>query len=138
MGATKRFRDQHDDLLMMASEISLHLKAEYLSRDANEARLLLSKLLGKLSIHLAMEDKALYPQMLEHSDDRVRSMARKFMDEMGGLGEAVNAYKAKWPSALPIQDDPDEFISQTKGIFDALANRIERENNELYEMVDDL
>ncbi|MCP4297723.1 MAG: hypothetical protein GY786_19155, partial [Proteobacteria bacterium] len=80
MGATKRFRDQHNDLLLIASEISLHLKAEYLSRDASETRLLVSKLLGKLSIHLAMEDKALYPQMLEHSDDRVRSMARKFMD----------------------------------------------------------
>ncbi len=137
MSNTQRFRDQHDDLLKIASEISSHLNVDELSNDASEARLLLSKLLGKLSIHLAMEDKALYPQMLGHSDERVRDKARKFMEEMGGLRGAVNAYKKKWPSALPIQNDPADFISQTKGIFDALANRIERENNELYKMVDE-
>ncbi len=137
MSNTQRFRDQHDDLLKIASEISSHLNVDELSNDASEARLLLSKLLGKLTIHLAMEDKALYPQMLGHSDERVRDMARKFMEEMGGLRGAVNAYKKKWSSALPIQNDPTDFISQTKGIFDALANRIEREDNELYKMVDE-
>ncbi len=138
MSGTKTFRDQHDNLLKIASEISVHLNVDELLNDASEVRSLLSKLLGKLTIHLAMEDKALYPRLLEHSDERVKSMAKRFIDEMGSLGEAVNAYKNKWPSALPIQKDPSDFIDQTKGIFDALAKRIERENNELYKMVDEL
>ncbi len=138
MSETTRFRDQHDDLLKIASEISAHLNVDELSKDASEVRSLLSKLLGKLSNHLAMEDKVLYPKLLGHSDERVKSLANRFIDEMGGIGKAVNAYKSKWPSPLHIQKDPSDFIEQTKGIFDALAKRIEKENNELYKTVDEL
>ncbi|MCP4274293.1 MAG: hypothetical protein GY781_20415 [Gammaproteobacteria bacterium] len=125
-------------MLKITTEITPHLYVEELKNDASKVRLLLSKLLGKLAIHLAMEDQSLYPQMLDHTDERVKEMARKFMDEMGGLGEAVNAYRNKWPSDLPIQEEPAEFIAQTNEIFMALANRIERENRELYKMVDEL
>ncbi len=138
MSYTKRFREQHADMLKITTEITPHLYVEELKNDASKVRLLLSKLLGKLAIHLAMEDQSLYPQMLVHTDEQVKEMARKFMDEMGGLGEAVNAYRNKWPSDLPIQEEPAEFIAQTNEIFIALANRIERENRELYKMVDEL
>ncbi len=138
MSKTKSFRDQHNDLLKIASEISAHLNVDELSNDASEVRSLLSKLLGKLSVHLSMEDKVLYPKLLGHSDERVKSMAKIFIDEMGSFGEAVKAYKKKWLSALQIQKDPSDFIEQTKGIFDALVKRIERENNELYKVVDEL
>ncbi len=138
MSKTKSFRDQHNDLLKIASEISAHLNVDELSNDASEVRSLLSKLLGKLSVHLSMEDKVLYPKLLRHSDERVKSMAKRFIDEMGSIGQAVKAYKKKWPSALQIQKDPSDFIEQTKGIFDALVKRIERENNELYKVVDEL
>ncbi len=138
MSETQHFREQHDDLLKIASEISAHLNVDELSNDASEVRSLLSKLLGKLTIHLAMEDKALYPRLLEYSDERIKSMAKRFIDEMGGLGEVVKSYNNTWSSALPIQKNPSDFIVQTKGIFDALAKRIERENNELYKIVDEL
>ncbi len=138
MSNTQRFRDQHDDLLKIASEISTHLNVNELSHDASEVRSLLSKLLGRLSVHLSMEDKALYPRLLEHSDERVKSMAKRFIDEMGGLGEAVNVYKDKWPTALAIQKNPGDFIEQTKQIFDALTKRIKKENNELFKTVDEL
>ncbi len=138
MSETRHFREEHDDLLKIASEVSAHLNVDELSNDASEVRSLLSKLLGKLTIHLAMEDKALYPRLLEYSDERIKSIAKRFIDEMGGLGEAVKSYNNKWSSALPIQKNPSDFIVQTKGIFDALAKRIERENNELYKIVDEL
>jgi hemerythrin-like domain-containing protein len=132
------FRDQHDELLKIASDISSYLDVDRLSENAGEVSRLLSQLLGKLSVHLSMEDKALYPKLSEHPDGRVRSMARSFIAEMGGIGEAVNEYKNKWSSSLEIQKNPRDFIEQTKGIFAALAQRIERENNELYRAVDEL
>lgn len=138
MSATKRYREQHDDMLSIASEISAHLNVDKLSNDANEVRSLLSKLLGKLGVHLAMEDKTLYPKLLDHPDESVKSMAKRFSDEMGGIGEAINAYKNAWPHPIAIQNDPSSFIEQTKGIFDALSKRIDRENNELYKIVDQL
>ncbi len=138
MSKTKNFRDQHDDLLKIATEIAGHLNVNELSNDASEVRRLLSKLLGKLNVHLSMEDKSLYPKLLDHPDERVKVMAKRFMDEMGGIGKVVTAYREKWPSPLHIQKDPSTFIRETKGIFDALGKRIEKENNELYKTVDEL
>jgi len=138
MSATKMYRDQHDDMLSVASEISAQFDADKLSNDASEVRSLLSKLLGKLSIHLAMEDNTLYPKLLNNPDASVKSLAKRFQDEMGGIGKALDAYKGTWRNALEIQKDPNGFIQQTKGIFDALAKRINRENNELYKTVDQL
>jgi len=138
MNRTKSFRDQHDELLTLASEVSDQLNVEELSKDASEIVITLTKLLRKLHIHLAIEDKSLYPRLLEHSDETVRSMAKAFIEEMGGIAKAVKGYKAIWHDALKIQSDPTGFIEQTNGIIEALGNRIEKENNELYKIVDDL
>jgi len=138
MSATKMYRDQHNDMLGVASEITDRLDAGKLSADASEVRSLLSKLMGKLKIHLAMEDNALYPKLLNSADASVKSLAKKFQDEMGGIGKALDAYKHTWSNALEIQKDPNAFIQQTKELFDALAKRINRENNELYKAADQL
>lgn len=138
MSKTKAYREQHDDLLKVVGEISAQLNVDKLSKDATEVRSLLSKLFGKLSNHLAIEDKSLYPRLLEQSDEQIKTLAKRFKDEMGGIGEAVTNYKQDWPSAVKIQDDPSTFITQTKVIFDALGKRIEQENNVLYKAVDEL
>ncbi len=121
MDNTKRYRDKHDELLKIATEISSHLNVDEISNSANEVRSLLSQLLGKLNVHLAMEDKSLYPRLLDHSDERVKSTAKKFIDEMGDVGKIVNSYNDKWSNASKIEKDPNAFIEQTKGIFDAFG-----------------
>lgn len=138
MSKTKGFRAQHDDILKVVTEISSQLNVNQLSKDASAVRSLLSTFFGKLNVHLSMEDKALYPKLLDHPDAQVKAMAKKFMVEMGGVAEAVNAYKDKWSTATKIQENPSGFIEHTNGIFDALGKRITRENNELYKTVDEL
>ena len=138
MSATQRYRDQHDGLLALATEISGSLNVEELTKDASQARALLSQLLGKLTVHLAMEDKSLYPSLLEQGDEQVKKMAQKFSDEMGGIAQAVENYAKTWSSATAIQNDAVTFVDQTKGIFSALADRIDKENNQLYKAYDEL
>ncbi len=138
MRKTESFREQHAKLLKVASKISAHLRVDELSKDASEARSLLSELLGTLRIHLAMEDSSLYPKLLEHSDEQIRSMAKKFVDEMGGIGEAVKSYGDKWPHAKAIQENPNDFVKETEGLLATLADRIKKEDNELYAAVDEM
>ncbi|KAA3614712.1 MAG: hemerythrin domain-containing protein [Calditrichaeota bacterium] len=136
MARTDNYRQQHNDLLEVATQISGKLNAQQLSEDASEVRRLLSTLLGKLRIHLATEDKALYPQLLSSTSDDAKHLAKRFIDEIGGIGEVVGQYSKKWSSPLHIQKDSAAFVSETKSLFGALANRIEKENNELYDYVD--
>jgi len=138
MARTDSYRRQHDELVEIVTEISGKLDSLRLSKDATEVRTLLSKLMGILKIHLAMEDKSLYPQLLKSPDPVARKLAQKFIDEMGAIGTVVEKYVATWPNALSIQKDANGFIIETRKLFDALGKRIIRENNELYKFVDQL
>ena len=42
-----------------------------------------------------------------------------------------------WTKAFAIQQNPEEFVEATKGIFDARGKRIEKEDSELYVLVDE-
>ena len=132
------FRRQHRQLLKITIEISNLLDPKGLAEDASNIRSLLSHLAGKLSVHLSMEDKYLYPNLLDSKDTRVSSLAKQYIDEMGDIKEVFGAYVKIWPSPTAIQNDPIKFINETKGIFEALQKRIDREDSNLYPLIDSL
>ena len=132
MGYTDKFRTQHDEILRAAGEITQHLQGQ---ADPAAVRKLLSALAGKVNFHLAMEDQALYPRLLESKDPSVKSRAGKFKDEMGGLGQVFTDYNSKWQLSA-IRADLAGFTHETRKVFGALAKRIERENAELYPLAD--
>jgi hemerythrin-like domain-containing protein len=136
MAATDSFRKQHTDLLAVAGEIGKKLDPAQLAKDASQARMLLSSLAGKLKVHLAMEDKTLYPRLMQDPDPEVSGLAKRFADEMGGIAEVFAGYTDRWPSGKAIQEAPQQFVTDTKKLFAALATRIERENNQLYPLLD--
>ncbi len=136
MPSTASFIAQHDELLVLAGKLSEQLDEQLLAKDASEARAILTKILSALTVHLSMEDRVLYPTLAKSPNEQVRETAVRFAQEMGGIGEAVNAYKAAWPTAGRIQENPAEFISQSQGILGALGARIEKENTQLYPLME--
>jgi hypothetical protein len=132
MSFTDKFRAQHEEILAIAGEITEALKA---NGDAGAVRKLLSNLAGKVNFHLAMEDKALYPRLMQQKDTNAPALAAKFLKEMGGLAEVFTKYNNKWQVSA-IRSDPDGFSNETRKVFGALAHRIARENAELYPVAD--
>jgi iron-sulfur cluster repair protein YtfE (RIC family) len=138
MSRTESFRRQHKEILEIAGEISSQLNSNQLAKDASGVRKSLTTLAGKLNIHLAMEDKSLYPKLINHQDANVSTVAKKYIEEMGSLADVFGQYLKKWSLAATIQNNPVDFINETKGIFNALSKRIDKEDNELYCMFDKL
>jgi hypothetical protein len=132
MSFTDKFRVQHNEILAIATEITKSIDAK---AEAAVTRKMLSGLAGKLNFHLAMEDKALYPRLMEKKGSDANAMATKFMHEMGGLGDAFTAYNNKWQVSA-IRNDPVGFSRETRAVFSALSQRIARENRELYPLAD--
>ena len=133
MGFTDKFRVQHDEILAIAGEITEKLKSKG-EPDAAALRKLLSNLAGKVNFHLAMEDKALYPRLIE-AEGKAKTMAGKFAKEMGGLAQVFTDYNNKWQTSA-IKSNPAAFADETRKVFGALAHRISRENTELYPLAD--
>ena len=138
MNETQFFRDQHDDLQTLASTILAHLNEEELSTNASKTNRQITELARRLKVRLIMEDHTLYPKLLEHRDQRIRSTASRLYTEIDRIGKAVAAFKKQWPNALQIRKHPGEFIGQARVLIDALIKCIEMENSELYVLVDEL
>ena len=132
MSFTDKFRNQHEEILAMAGEITDLLKGK---PDVTEVRKLLSNLAGKVNFHLAMEDKALYPRLMQRKGSDTDALAVKFQNEMGGLAQVFANYNSKWQVAA-IRSDLAAFTNETRKVFGALAHRISRENTELYPLAD--
>jgi hemerythrin-like domain-containing protein len=135
---TQRFRNQHDVLINMAVELQEISAVIPTVDDAKKVRDHLNRLAGKLVVHLAKEDKSLYPKLLESADAQVVSLTKRYITEMGDLASVFELYNKRWVTPLFIYKYQDKFQSETASIVKALAARIDKENNELYVLADAL
>lgn len=138
MARTDNFRKQHAEILNIAREINALLSDTLSRANAAAIRPLLSKMAGIVSLHLAMEDKSLYPQMTAHADPSVRAISKRYSEEMGTLAAAFGNYMSTWQTSQQMMDDPARFSADSKGVFNALSKRIHLENVELYALLDKL
>src|SRR3546814_9084957 len=90
----------------------------------------LAKLSGTLRIHFAQEDRHLYPSWMASGQGDIAATARRFLEEMGQIGPALNAFPEKWRDSATIVQNWPNFRSETREIFEALATRIHCETNE--------
>lgn len=136
MGRTANLRRQHDAAVALVGEINVW--SDRLSEPGIPYRvgLLLAKLSGLLRIHFAQEDKLLYPYMIHADHAEASATATDFQAEMGGLGGTYEAFAARWSSGEAIGARPAAFRKEAALVFGALANRIERENEQLYPLAD--
>lgn len=135
MARIDEYRKQHQELVEIVTKIASKLSESGLKQDSAEVHGLLTKLTGKLTFHLNMEDQGLYPDLLKHADEKIRATAKRFMDDMGGLKKAYTDYAKKWGLPDTIRNNPGGFITETKGVFDALGQRVKKEDSELYTLV---
>jgi hypothetical protein len=95
------------------------------------------QLVSTLLAHLKLEDWALYPRLIDSGDPELSAVGQMFKDEMGGLAPAFLAYSNKWDAGSITADWP-RYCADTRGILDALMNRLTRENRELLPLLERL
>lgn len=135
---TDNFRKQHAEILTIAREINPLLSDTLTQAAAASILPLMSRLAGVVTLHLAMEDKSLYPQMTAHAAPSVRAISQRYSDEMGSLAAAFGAYMTNWQTTPQMMADPAAFSADSKAVINALSKRIHLEDTELYGLVDKL
>lgn len=129
-------RRQHDAAVALVETITASIRKYRDTADAYEISLNLAKLNGLLRIHFAQEDRSLYPAMRVSPDPEVAATAEAFQQEMGDLGQAFATYVGRWGTSSAIAAQFVQFRDESAAVFGALANRIERENHNLYPLAD--
>jgi hypothetical protein len=133
MVSTRLYREQHTRIRALCRPL---LDPKRTSASPPALRAALAKLAGSVKLHLRDEDGRFYPRLLRDADDAVRSMAAAFQASMGNLAVDFAQYYEKWVRPDAIDAERARFFAETDRILDALLDRIEREDRELYERVD--
>jgi Hemerythrin HHE cation binding domain len=124
---------QHRELVRTAKLMFGWLDAGKLrAHGAGEVCRELSSLSGILRVHLAMEDRSLYPHLLTHGDTHLRTLAQRFLDERAALRRQYDDYRAHWPAASAIEGAAERFIDETRVILGVLWNRMKMEDDVLH------
>jgi iron-sulfur cluster repair protein YtfE (RIC family) len=135
---TDKYRAQHVELLRLVSGLADFMNSAELHSAPAKAVALLNTLGGRVKVHLALEDQALYPRLTKSPDSSVRETAEKFKSEMGGIAGAFGQFISKWVAPDAIANDLAGFKSATTSLLAVLKDRIDRENEILYNLVDQM
>lgn len=135
---TARFARQHEEIIALSKALVRELDTRALGVDPTSARRALATFAGRLRVHSAMEQDALYPRLLASSDPKVAAKARELLDELGTIYESFFAFLRKWRESGTIKEDPEGFCRETMMELHRLKLRLRRETEELYPMVDAL
>ena len=135
MNILDQLQQQHYELLDIASALSLHLQLNRIAETAEALNELLTSLGGRLRIHLAMEDRGLYPLLLEGQDEAAKKLAREFMEDAVGFAARLRKYLLRWSMPHLIAEHPRDFARETRDLLQELSSRIECEEKELYPLL---
>ncbi|MCB9495647.1 MAG: hemerythrin domain-containing protein [Fibrobacteria bacterium] len=137
---TGMLRQQHHEILAIVNEMRRHLLApqRMTAAVADGLRANLVALSGKVTVHLSVEDKGLYPRLLASQGTSAAETAQRFSEEMGHIGSSFKEFLGHWPSGEHILREPVKFVDECATIFQVLSHRIEREEKELYALADSL
>jgi len=130
-----RYKDDHEELEKLTTKIYPYLNIKDVLRNTRTIKSFIDDLISALDIHLAVEDKSLYPLLLNHTNQEIKSTVQSFIDEMGEIRQTVLLYRRKWTSISKIQEEADKFIGETSLILEALITRMKRENLELFTLL---
>lgn len=127
-------RAQHDELLRLAGVLQ-HYISQPAAPDTLELFKFRQSFAKVLIAHLAAEDWVLYPRLLKSTDPVIADTAKAFVDEMGGLLAVFKDWSSRW-AADSITRRWADFCTETNDLLNALAIRIDRENEQLYPLAD--
>ena len=132
MDFAENIREQHTGLLKAIEALS---RPSSSGMEAAPVVRSLSRLSGMLSIHLEMEAMSIYPTLAMNKDPLVREAAENFLQGMQRTMIAFGDYRQRWARPETIEADAIRFMQETRNIFYSISKMIEREDRELYSLL---
>ncbi|MCM1989145.1 hemerythrin domain-containing protein [Oceanirhabdus seepicola] len=131
---TANLKRQHDDIKIIIDKILKDMNKDIDENSMNIAKNI-NKLAGVLKIHLNSEDKYLYPNLLNHSDEIIRNKAKYYLEEMGSVSDSFSEFHKKYNIGSKIRESKNSFKTECKDTLRVVLNRINKEDSDLYLLI---
>ena len=93
---------------------------------------------GVIKLHLAVEQRYLYPAAQASGVASVARLGRQYESEMHGIAGAYLDFAGRWNTAARLELEPEAFRCEANSVLHALYQRMRREDHELYPAIEAL
>ena len=132
-----KFKSHHVEILSAIKSLRdlTHLGVE---ENSSEIVRLLSAMSLTIKMHLAIEDRILYPSLRQSENATVSAMSNIYQEEMKGIASAYIKFANHWSNAASLITDPKKFRDEANVVLKTVHSRIMKENTEFYPAVEGL
>jgi len=127
----QRFEHDHHEILDGIHQLR-KLIATGIEYNAAAITQLLMTMSASIKLHLAVEDRVVYPAFASSGRPELAAMGRFYQEEMGDLSRKYTEFATRWNLANRVANNPSGFRDEANAIFKALFLRTKREESELY------
>ena len=130
-----RFKQQHVDILQGIAQLRRWAHAGIIG-NAKEIADGIADLSAVVKLHLAIEDRILYPALQASQDTGLVQMGKAYQEDMKGIAGAYIAFSRRWNSAAAVAGQAEQFRAEANQVLKALHQRMQKENTEFYPAIE--
>ncbi|MYN11668.1 hemerythrin domain-containing protein [Pusillimonas sp. TS35] len=130
-----RFKHHHVQILQGIKKMREYAHAG-IAEHASVIAQQLKELSSLVTLHLAIEDRILYPALRQGADAELARMGKAYQDDMKGIASAYIAFSRQWRTGAAIAAAAEEFRAQANVVLRDLHARMQRENREFYPAIE--
>jgi hemerythrin-like domain-containing protein len=130
-----KFKHQHLDILGAIAALRTLVQSGITGHAADIAQRIIA-MSGMVKLHLAVEDRLLYPALEASGNSSLANMSKRYRDEMSGISGAYLNFAAKWNSARLLVEQPEVFRDEANQVLKTLYERMKKEDREFYPAIE--
>lgn len=128
--------NQQNDKITELSNVLSYLIDDRAVCDTSVTCELFFEYVDRVRQHLDLEERELYQSLLNHQDGKVCNTARMFLSGSGEIKRVFTQYLKRWCKNKELRiKDHDQFVKETREMFELVLRRIEDEVERLYPTV---
>lgn len=130
-----RLKHQHAQILDGIAALR-NLAHAGIQEHAQEIAKHITALSSVVKLHLAIEDRILYPTLQTGKNAALAAMSKTYQDDMKGIASAYIAFSRHWSSAEIVAEQAEQFRTEANSVLKTLYTRVQKENAEFYPAIE--
>ncbi|MYM22627.1 hemerythrin domain-containing protein [Duganella sp. FT135W] len=130
-----KFKHQHIDILGAIAGLRTLVQTG-ITEHAAEISQRIVAMSGIIKLHLAVEDKVLYPALEASSNTSLARLSRHYRDEMDGIAGTYLMFAGKWNTPRLMAEQPELFRHEANSVLKTLYQRMKKEDREFYPAIE--
>lgn len=127
---------QHTEIKKVLSDTLATIDAGKVPAECEVLAARLGYISNRIASRLHVEDMEVYPALVDSADPEVKKTARQLQTNMSGLAAECDGFFARYEMPKAIAKEPALFGYEARRLFERLRYRIQREESDLYPMLE--